>query len=73
MNHSIISADRNTHLKIVVVALMAAIAVASIGIAARVSTSAVELAGVHPASPTPAVVKVQRPVVWTDVQSTTIR
>ena len=35
MNHSIYSADRSTHLKIVVVALVAGIAVASLGISAR--------------------------------------
>jgi hypothetical protein len=35
MNHSIYSADRATHLKIVVVALVAAIAVAGFGISAR--------------------------------------
>ena len=35
MNHSIHSADRSTHLKIVVVALVAGIAVAAIGISAR--------------------------------------
>ena len=38
MNHSIYSADRSTHLKIVAVALVAAIAVAVLGISAR-STS----------------------------------
>jgi hypothetical protein len=38
MNHSIYSADRSTHLKIVVVALVAGIAVAVFGISAR-STS----------------------------------
>ena len=38
MNHSIYSADRTTHLKIVVVALVAGIAVAGLGITAR-STS----------------------------------
>ena len=38
MNHSIYSADRTTHLKIVVVALAAAITVAGFGISAR-STS----------------------------------
>jgi hypothetical protein len=38
MNHSIYSADRSTHLKIVVVALIAGIAVAGFGISAR-STS----------------------------------
>lgn len=37
MNHSIYSADRTTHMKIVVVALVASIGVASVGIAARVN------------------------------------
>ena len=35
MNHSIYSADRSTHLKIVVVALVAGIAVAGFGISAH--------------------------------------
>jgi hypothetical protein len=35
MNHSIYSADRTTHLKIVVVALVAGIVVAGLGIFAR--------------------------------------
>ena len=35
MNHSIHSADRSTHLKIVVVALLAGIVVAGLGISAR--------------------------------------
>jgi hypothetical protein len=35
MNHSIYSADRSTHIKIVVVALVAGIAVAGLGISAR--------------------------------------
>ena len=38
MNHSIHSADRATHLKIVVVALVADIAVAGFGISARTSS-----------------------------------
>ena len=37
MNHSFYSADKMTHLKIVVVALVAAIGVAAAGISARVS------------------------------------
>jgi hypothetical protein len=37
MNHSIYSADRTTHLKIVVVALVAGIAVAGFGISARMN------------------------------------
>jgi hypothetical protein len=36
MNHSIYSADRTTHLKIVVVALLAGLAVASLAISSRV-------------------------------------
>jgi hypothetical protein len=39
MNHSIYSADKTTHLKIVVVALVAGIAVAGLGISARVNAS----------------------------------
>jgi hypothetical protein len=39
MNHSIHSADRATHLKIVVVALVAGIAVAGFGISARTNSS----------------------------------
>jgi L-asparaginase/Glu-tRNA(Gln) amidotransferase subunit D len=35
MNHSIYSADRSTHLKIVVVALVAGVVVAGFGISAR--------------------------------------
>jgi hypothetical protein len=38
MNHSIYSADRSTHLKIVVVALVAGIVVAGLGITARTSS-----------------------------------
>ena len=38
MNHSIYSADRSTHLKVVVVALVAGIAVAAFGISARTSS-----------------------------------
>ena len=38
MNHSIYSADRSTHLKIVVVALVAGIAVAGFSISARTSS-----------------------------------
>jgi hypothetical protein len=38
MNHSIYSADRSTHLKIVVVALVAGIAVIGLGMSARSSS-----------------------------------
>lgn len=38
MNHSIYSADRMTHLKVVIVALIAGIFVAGFGISARVNS-----------------------------------
>ncbi len=38
MNHSICTADRATHMKIVIVALIAAIGIASLAIAARGNT-----------------------------------
>ncbi len=38
MNHSIHSADRSTHLKIVVIALVAGILVVGLGISARTNT-----------------------------------
>lgn len=38
MNHSIYSADRSTHLKIVVIALVAGIMVVSFGISARTTS-----------------------------------
>ena len=42
MNHSIYSADRATHLKIVVVALVCATAVAGVAIGARVTSFTAE-------------------------------
>lgn len=75
MNHSLATANRNTHIKIVVVALVAAIMVVSVGIAARLSTGGVELAGVPPkAAPGQVgVVKATKPSVWTSHQDSTIR
>jgi hypothetical protein len=46
MNHSIHSADRSTHLKIVVVALVAGIAVAALGISARTNSDYAQTAHV---------------------------
>jgi hypothetical protein len=46
MNHSIHSADRATHLKIVVVALIAGIAVAGFGISARTNSDYTQTAHV---------------------------
>lgn len=56
MNHSIHSADKATHLKVVVVALVAGIAVAVLGISARTNVDY---------SQTAQVVKAGKPVVVT--------
>ena len=68
MNHSIYSADRTTHLKIVVVALVAAIAVAGFGISAR-STSE---EGLTQTASTP-VMKAGKPVVVTSSSTSVVR
>jgi hypothetical protein len=47
MNHSFYSADRMTHLKIVVVALVAAIGVAGLGISAHVTNDLTQTARVN--------------------------
>jgi len=46
MNHSFHSADRSTHLKIVVIALVAGIVVVGLGISARTNTDYAQTAHV---------------------------
>ncbi|MDR6658415.1 hypothetical protein AB7714_17790 [Tardiphaga sp. 1201_B9_N1_1] len=65
MNHSIHSADRSTHLKIVVVALVAGIAVAGFGIAARTGTS--------DGTQTARVIKAGQPTALTSSNTTAVR
>ncbi|MGY8664920.1 hypothetical protein Q3C01_21530 [Bradyrhizobium sp. UFLA05-109] len=67
MNHSIHSADRATHLKIVVVALVAGIAVAAFGIAARTSVDLSQTAQTNH------VMKAGKPVVVTSSGTSEIR
>jgi hypothetical protein len=64
MNHSIHSADRATHLKIVVVALVAGILVAGFGIFARTSSDY---------SQTAHVIKAGKPVVVTSSDASIVR
>ena len=64
MNHSIHSADRATHLKIVVVALIAGISVAAFGISARTGANYEQTAHV---------VKAGKPVVVTSSNTSTVR
>ncbi|MBR0829437.1 hypothetical protein JQ596_28260 [Bradyrhizobium manausense] len=66
MNHSIHSADRATHLKIVVVALVAGIFVAGFGIAARTNVDYSQTAQTH-------VIKAGKPVVVTSSATSEIR
>jgi len=67
MNHSIHSADRATHLKIVVVALVAGIAVAGFVIAARTHADYAQTAqSTH-------VMKAGKPVVVTSAGTSEIR
>jgi hypothetical protein len=64
MNHSIHSADRSTHLKIVVVALVAGIAVAALGISARTGSDY---------SQTVQVVKAGKPITVTSSNASLVR
>jgi hypothetical protein len=64
VNHSIYSADRSTHLKIVVVALVAGIAVVGLGISARSSSDDVQTARV---------LKAGKPVTITSSDTSTVR
>jgi len=64
MNHSFHSADRATHLKIVAVALVAGIAVAAFGIAARSNVDY---------SQTAHVIKAGKPVVLTSSYISAVR
>jgi len=64
MNHSIHSADRATHLKIVVLALVAGIAVSGFGIAARTNVDYTQTAHV---------IKAGKPVVVTSSDTSAIR
>jgi hypothetical protein len=64
MNHSIHSADRATHLKIVVIALVAGIVVAGLGISARTNTDYAQTAHV---------IKAGKPVAVTSSDAMMVR
>ena len=66
MNHSIHSADRGTHLKIVIVALVAGFVVASFGFATR-------NAATNGTTQTARVMKAGKPVVFTSSDTVATR
>ena len=66
MNHSIYSADRTTHLKIVVVALVVGIVVAGFGISARTTSD-------EGFTQTARVMKAGKPVVITSSGNSVVR
>ena len=66
MNHSIYSADRTTHLKIVVVALVAGIMVAGLGVSSRFSSD-------DGLTQTARVIKADRPVAMTSSNTSLVR
>ncbi len=69
MNHSFYSADRMTHLKIVVVALVAAIGIAGVGIPARLSDTGMT----QTARATGPAIKANKAVVLTSSDQSAIR
>jgi hypothetical protein len=69
MNSSLYTADRATHLKIVVVGLVAALLIAVIGISARELNLGTDVM----AAQTPAVIKAGGPVVLTDTAGSVVR
>jgi hypothetical protein len=70
MNSSLWSADRTTHLKIVAVSLIAAIAVLAVGINARIAETSSVADRIHVDNP---VVKAGKPASYTTNDRPTIR
>jgi len=69
MNWSMYTADRTTHLKIVVVGLVAALLVSVIGISARHLNLGTDILTAQ----APTVIKAGGPVIFTDQSRSTIR
>jgi hypothetical protein len=69
MNWSMYTADRTTHLKIVVVGLVAALLISVISISAREFNLGTDIMTAQ----TPTVIKAGAPVIFTDRSGSTIR
>jgi hypothetical protein len=70
MNHSLVTADRTTHLKIVAVSLVAAIAVILVGITARVTDDSTASANLQAHGP---VLKAGKPAAVTVREGTAVQ
>jgi len=68
-NHSLTTADRLTHLKIVVVSLIAGIVIVCIGIAARPTLPDMSTR-LETRAP---ILKAGKPMIWTQTGETTVR
>ena len=69
-NSTIFAADRNTHVKILGVAVVASIAVLLVGLTARNAATADSTARVHVAGPA---VKAGKPIAVSHIEATVIR
>jgi hypothetical protein len=69
MNHSLVTADRTTHLKIVAVSLVAAIAVILVGVTARVTDNGAS-ANLQAHGP---VLKAGKPAAVTAIEGKTVQ
>ena len=67
MNHSLVTADRTTHLKIVAVSLVAAIAVILVGVTARITDTGASAEASGP------VLKAGKPATVTSRDATAIQ
>ena len=69
-NHSLVTADRGTHLKIAAIALIAAVLVVTVGFRARVADTATATARIATTGP---VVKAGKPAAFTSRDDSSIR
>jgi hypothetical protein len=69
MNHSLVTADRTTHLKMVVVSLVAAIIVVVVGITARLADTGQTTARLQSAP----VMKAEKVITFTSTDSVRVR
>jgi cytochrome oxidase Cu insertion factor (SCO1/SenC/PrrC family) len=70
MNHSLVDADRNTHFKIIAVALASAIVLVVVGLIGRVDNATTTTAQLHANGP---VLKVGKPMTVTARDGSTVR